>query len=126
VIEDNPADVYLIRQALRTHNIPSDVTVLHDGEEGYNFIEAVDRGVIETPDLFILDLSLPRRNGPELLERIRQSRCAAYARVVVASSSQAPRDRAIAERGADRYFVKPSSLTDFMQIGKVVTELLGS
>ena len=102
VVEDNPADVFLIRLALHACGI-DDLTVMQDGEAGYDFVTQVERGLAAAPDLFILDLSLPRRTGPELLERIKAtSRACARSRVLIASSSYSSSDRSIARRlGAD-------------------------
>ena len=125
LIEDNPADIFLIRHALHSCGI-DDVTVMQDGEAGYDFITGVERGAAAPPDLFILDLSLPRRTGPELLERIKASHVCARSRILIASSSYSSSDRSVASRfGADRYFVKPSSFEEFMKIGPMASELLG-
>ena len=116
--------MFLIREALRIQGI-EELTVFEDGEAGYDFIVQVDRGSAATPDLFILDLSLPRRTGPELLERIKSSRECSGVRIIIASSSRSPKDQSLAGRfGADRYFVKPSSFDAFMQIGSMAAELL--
>jgi CheY-like chemotaxis protein len=124
VVEDNPGDIYLIRQALEKRGI-GDLTVLQDGEAGYIFVTEVERGAASPPDLFIIDLSLPRRSGPELLARIKTSSAFAHSRIIIASSSYSSRDRSVASRlGADRYFVKPSSFDQFMTIGALAAELL--
>jgi chemotaxis family two-component system response regulator Rcp1 len=125
IVEDNPADVFLEKEALLKHGILGDLVVLQDGEAGFEFIHEIDEGRIQAPDVFILDLSLPRRNGPELLEFIKRSRMCSRACVLIASSSHNPRDKAqVVEQGADRYFVKPSSFEDFMKIGEIVSDLL--
>jgi DNA-binding response OmpR family regulator len=125
IVEDNPADIFLIKQALFPRNRGAELTVMQDGEAGFDFIQQIEDGLIRPPDIFILDLSLPRRNGPELLERIRLCRRCDHVRILIASSSHNPRDKAIAqEGGADAYFVKPSNFKDFMKIADVVKELL--
>ncbi len=117
--------MFLIRQALQFHAVGGSISVVSDGESGFDLIDRVERGELERPDLFILDLSLPRRSGPELLERIKKSPVCSGARVVIASSSHHPMDKSGAfDRGADRYFVKPSSFNEFMQLGAVISELL--
>lgn len=126
VVEDNSADVYLIRQALHQRGI-DELTVLRDGEAGLDFVIAVDSGRMVAPDLVILDLSLPRRNGAELLERIKASKACAGVKVIIASSSRSPSDRSIASRfGADYYFVKPSNFDEYMRIGAMVQDLLSA
>jgi DNA-binding response OmpR family regulator len=125
LVEDNPADVFLIQLAFMERNLRADWIVMDDGEAGFDFIEAIEEGRTAAPQVFILDLSLPRRNGPELLEKIRASRACCGARVVIASSSYNPEDQAIAKKsGADSYFVKPSNYDEFMKIADVVSNLL--
>ena len=124
VIEDNPGDIYLIRYALGLHAI-EDLTVIRDGEAGYEFVTQIDRGLATAPQVFIVDFSLPRRTGPELLELIRASRACAGVRIVIASSSRSPKDQAVARKfGADCYFAKPSNFEEYIQIGAIAADLL--
>jgi len=77
------------------------------------------------PDLFLLDLNLPRRPGDEILARIRQtSRCATVP-VIVITSSDSPQDRARTRQlGASFYFRKPADLEKFMAIGGIIRKFL--
>lgn len=125
IVEDNPADVLLLRAALKTHEVNSALYIARDGEEAIHVLEDVDKTEIPCPDLIVLDLNLPRRSGFEVLERVRSSEKCGKKPVVILSSSEAAIDRAHAARlGASCYIRKPSTLKDFMLIGAKLKTLL--
>lgn len=125
VVEDNPADVLLLREALSTHQVGSKMFLAHDGEEGIRLIESIDDGDMPCPDLIVVDLNLPRRSGFEVLARVRSSRRCADKPVVILSSSAAPTDREkAASLGASSYIRKPSSLKEFLSIGESLKGIL--
>lgn len=128
IAEDNPADVGLVREALREHNIPCDLRVISDGREMLEFIERLDSdATLPCPDLFMLDLSLPKHGGLEILSRVRASGRCASTPVIVLSSSDWVEDRQIAENSrATHYFRKPSSLREFLQLGGVVKDVIAA
>src|SRR3954471_2225794 len=111
--EDNPADVYLIREALRENSVKCHLHVAPDGKEVLNLLRRSAAGEIAF-DLMILDLNLPRHDGIEILERLRDMGLSRLA-VVVLTSSDSPRDRQMAiQLGAIRYLRKPSGLEQFL------------
>jgi CheY-like chemotaxis protein len=123
--EDNPADVYLIREALKEHGVECAMQVASDGKEVLSLIAAEPSGDEEF-GLIILDLNLPRHDGIEILERLRESTRLAHVPVVVLTSSDSPQDRLVATHlGARRYLRKPSSLEQFLDLGATFRELLG-
>jgi CheY-like chemotaxis protein len=118
--EDNPADVYLLREALDTEcGKAVNVVVAQDGEEALDFVFQRGRfASCEVPDLIVLDLNLPKSDGSEVLRCIRESERFARTPVVILTSSDSPRDRAAAERlGANCYITKPSDLDAFLALG---------
>jgi CheY-like chemotaxis protein len=125
IVEDNPADVGLVREALVKHSVRCSLTVLTDGERAFQLIDKIERERTPCPDLVLLDLKLPKLGGFEVLERVRASSWCSQVPVVVLSSSdeQQDKDRA-AELGATRYVRKGSRLEEFMGIGAVVNEIL--
>jgi CheY-like chemotaxis protein len=127
IAEDNPADVGLIRLALKRHGIGAAVEVVQDGEAALRFIERVEAdGNAACPALAVLDLHLPRVSGDEILRRMRGSAKWREVPVIVMSSSLAERDREEAmARGASAYFCKPSELDQFLELGAIIKELLG-
>ncbi len=124
--EDNPADAYLIREALREHGIDLTLRVATDGKEVLGLIcgEFQSAGA-NVPQLIILDLNLPCHDGIEILQQVRATSALNHVPVVILTSSDSPRDRRIAtELGATRYLRKPSSLEQFLALGSVFKELL--
>src|ERR1700722_8859850 len=91
--EDNPADVYLIEQALREHGVAFDLEVAEDGKQALRFLrgDATDAGT-EHPSLILLDLNLPQHDGAEILRYIRQNSLLCSVPVVVFTSSDSPKD----------------------------------
>jgi len=126
VAEDNPADVGLIRLALQTHGVLSQIHVIQDGETAMRFIEGVESdAAAPCPALAIVDLNLPRLGGDEILRRVRSSEKWRDVPVIVMSSSLSPRDRSEAlQRGASAYFSKPSDLEQFLTLGALVKSKL--
>src|SRR5256885_1539202 len=120
--EDNPADVFLVRQALESKPVKFELHVIEDGEKAMQFIELADaKGLDFCPKAILLDLNLPRKSGLEVLQWLIETEKCPGAKVVILSSSDAPADRAEAARlGAARYFRKPSSLAEFLKIGDLV------
>ena len=126
LVEDSPADVYIVRESLKKHMKEVDLHVLSDGEKAFDLIEAAEADESRpSPAILILDLNLPKRSGREILQRIRTSRRLARIPVVIFTSSDSPQDRAETTRlGATAYFRKPADLEEFMCIGKVVQSVL--
>jgi chemotaxis family two-component system response regulator Rcp1 len=125
--DDNPSDVYLIREALREHGVDCTLRVASDGRDALGIIsgEAPDANT-ESLSLIILDLNLPRHDGIEILQKLRESVTLEHVPVVVLTSSDSPRDRILANQlGATRYLRKPSSLDEFLGLGAVFKDLLG-
>ena len=126
IAEDNPADVYLIEEALRRHQFPYVLKTADNGEDMLKMIAELDRDPGEScPDLFLIDLNLPRRSGDEVLARLRHSSRCAQVPAIVITSSDSPQDRARArDLGASFYFRKPADLERFMGIGDIVRKFL--
>jgi CheY-like chemotaxis protein len=125
VAEDNPADVYLIRAALQEHGIDLPLQVAADGREVLQIICQLESMADTQLNLIILDLNLPRHDGIEILQRLRESERLGRVPVVVLTSSDSPRDRILAsELGAASYLRKPSSLEQFLGLGAVFKDLL--
>jgi CheY-like chemotaxis protein len=125
--EDNPADVMLVREALEDRAVDCDLHVIADGEQVVRFIEQIDSDrLLNCPHLVLLDLHLPKRDGGEILKSLRASERCGQTPVVILTSSDSPRDEMNAARHAAlHYFRKPASLEQFMQLGDVVSGIIG-
>ena|SRR5215471_16953342 len=128
LIEDSEPDVCLVREALEQNGVEYDLLVLSDGESGVDFIQRLDGdGVGPSPRLILLDLNLPRKSGAQVLECIRKSAACSNVPVVILTSSDSPKDKAITTQlGATEYFRKPSRLDEFMRLGPLVQRILGA
>ncbi|MBV8072244.1 MAG: response regulator [Acidobacteriaceae bacterium] len=125
VIEDNTPDVILIGECLNGTSTPYELIHFRDGDEALAGVKSTVAGG-RLPDLIVLDLNMPKVNGLEVLEAIKQDPVLANVPVVVLTSSAAPEERQAAERlGADRYLRKPFDLYEFLeQVGGIVRELI--
>ena len=127
--EDNPADIYLIREALGVNtNADIELLVAHDGAEALDYVNRRGRFTsLPLPDLVVLDLNLPKNDGSDVLQSIRESPEMREIPVVILTSSDSPRDRAMAVRlGASGYITKPSDLDAFLSLGETLTSYVGS
>jgi two-component system, chemotaxis family, response regulator Rcp1 len=123
VIEDNPADIDLLRRALATADLDCELTVVDDGAEALALFRPGANTTV--PDLAIVDLNLPKHSGLEVIAQMRANPTFAQVPVVIMSSSSAPRDRSSLEKFQIRgYIVKPADLEEFMRIGRQIRELL--
>ncbi len=124
--EDNPADVYLIRTALAECGVDLPIEVASDGREVLRLLAEDGGQGLREVRLVILDLNLPRHDGIEILQRLRELDQLASVPVVVLTSSDSPRDRILAtELGATNFLRKPSRLEEFMALGETFKEILG-
>jgi len=123
ILEDNRADVYLLKQALKQAELNFTGVVFEDGEKALEYLESEARPTM--PDLAILDLNVPKQDGSQVLAYIRGSPRYRELAVVMFSSSpkQYTRDKAAQ---ADCYLVKPAELEAFLKIGEEIRDCLAS
>jgi len=123
LVEDNAGDVYLLEKTLQNGGIGYELIRYDDGERAINALRADDFIV---PDLIILDLNLPRREGFDVLQTIRSKPALVGVPRAILTSSEAVKDRhRIALTGGERYIHKPPMLEDFLeQVGKAIQDLL--
>ena len=126
LVEDNLGDVYLFRKALSSAGLTVELTVLEDGGAAMAFINGEGKYAgLEVPDLAVVDLSLPKQDGIEVVEAIRNTERFVEMPVVVTSSSSTPPPRLKQEAlRVARYLVKPPELDSFLQIGTALKEIL--
>ncbi len=122
VVEDNPADARLTREALDESEGEHRVHLVEDGQDALDFLH--QRGEHEAaprPDLVLLDLNLPRLPGRDVLERVKTDEDLAEIPVVVLSTSDHPDDiRRCYELHASAYVTKPVGLEPFVErVGKI-------
>ena len=126
VIEDNSSDVFLLERALNQQDLKFELIHLADGGEALSFIRR-DGAYANAPipQLILVDLNLSRYSGEDVLREIRDAKHLAGVPVCAWSSSQSQRDRArLMGLGVARFVTKPSGLDQFMEIGKLIKDLL--
>ena len=126
LVEDNPSDVWLMREALRLAQVPVQLTVARDGLEASRYLHQIESSGDEGPDLVLLDLNLPRRNGREVLADIRRSQALHAIPVVIVSSSSAEEERRQAyQLKANGFMTKPNSLPAYVEMVRGMGTFLG-
>lgn len=118
LVEDNPGDVRLTKEALREGKVRNNLYVVEDGVEAMAFLRR--QGKYENavrPDLVLLDLNLPRKDGREVLEEMKGDASLRNIPVVVLTSSQAEQDIVRAyDLHANCYVTKPVDLDQFITV----------
>jgi CheY-like chemotaxis protein len=120
LVEDNPGDVDLTLEALEEAKIRNDVHVVHDGVEAMAFLrQEGDYAEVPRPDLILLDLNMPRKDGREVLKEVKTDADLKRIPVVVLTTSQAEQDVLEAyDYNANAYIVKPVDFDRFFRTVK--------
>ncbi len=117
LVEDNPGDVELVREALTEAKVRNKLHVAVDGVKALEFLKNSD----PCPDLILLDLNLPRKNGREVLQDIKSDPNLAVIPVVVLTSSKEEEDIIRSYRlHANCYISKPVDLEQFLNVVKSI------
>jgi CheY-like chemotaxis protein len=128
LIEDNPADVFLVRLALKENDVPCEITHFNNGQEALSFLCPPEESVANpfVPDAILLDLNTPKSDGFSVLARLRHTLRLAEVPIAIITSSQATNDQdRIARFGGVRYIKKPSQLDAFLStVSGAVKEML--
>jgi two-component system, chemotaxis family, response regulator Rcp1 len=124
LVEDNPGDVRLTQEVLREGQIRNHLNVVEDGEKAIAFLNrAKPYDQAPHPNLILLDLNLPRRNGLEVLKIIKTNEDLKHIPVVVFTTSQAEEDIMSAyNHYANCYITKPIDLEQFIKSVKYIED----
>lgn len=122
LVEDNPADVLMIRSAFEDFNISNILQVVNDGVEAIEYLRGEGDFVDALrPDMIMLDLNLPRKNGREVLAEIKSDPQLQNIPVVVLTTSHSEKDVLQAYNlHANCYIVKPVGFIDFVEAVKTI------
>ncbi|MDD5247742.1 MAG: response regulator [Rhodocyclaceae bacterium] len=120
LVEDNPQDEILTLRALRKTNLANRVDVVRDGQQALDYLfrqgEFAAREGPDLPTVVLLDISLPRINGLDVLERLRADPRTRLLPVVILTSSDEDRDRLKSyENGANSFVRKPLDFGEFAE-----------
>ena len=128
LVEDDPGDELITREAFEHNKIKNNLHVAHDGEEGLNFLYR--RGGYEDaprPDLILLDLNLPKYDGRQLLEQIKSDPDLSHIPVVVLTTSSAEEDILRSYKlHANAYVTKPVDFDRFIDVVRQIDDFFVS
>lgn len=118
LVEDNPGDVELTEDALRRSKVATRVSVVNDGDDAMDYLRRQScYGDETTPDLVLLDLNLPKKDGMEVLKEMREDPSLKHIPVVILTTSEAERDiLASYKLGANCFISKPVDLNEFRKV----------
>jgi CheY-like chemotaxis protein len=117
LVEDNPADVRLTVEALKEGRVKSHLHVAQDGVRATEFLQESAQGSGPRPDLILLDLNLPKKDGREVLEEIKRDPLLKHIPVVILTTSQAEQDIVRGYRlGANAFITKPVDVDQFFAV----------
>lgn len=125
LVEDNPDDEALTIRALHRHRISNEIVVAHDGVEALDYLFGTGiyagRDISIKPTVVILDLKLPRMNGLEVLQRVREDERTRLLPVVVLTTSNEEQDMLSSySLGCNSFVRKP---VDFVQFSEAIRQL---
>lgn len=120
LVEDNPADVRLTIEALKDAKVSNKLHVAVDGVEALSFLRREgEYADTVRPDLILLDLNLPKKDGLVVLSEIKEDESLKYIPVVVLTSSSEEKDILAAyDHHVNAYVTKPVDLNDFLNVVK--------
>ncbi len=124
LVEDNPGDVRLTVEALKEAKVRNRVHVVDDGVKAMAFLRRqAAYSTAPRPDLILLDLNLPKKDGREVLEELKHDGDLKRIPVVILTTSQAEQDILKAyELHANCYITKPVDLDQFLKVVRSIDE----
>jgi two-component system response regulator len=124
IVEDNPGDARLIKEVLNDNKVYNSLYIVNDGVEAMNFLH--NQGEYQNvprPDIIILDLNLPKRDGREVLAEIKADEELRHIPVVIMTISQAEEDILKTYKlHANCYITKPIDLNEFIKVVKSIED----
>ena len=127
LIEDNPADVFLVELALKESGVLHEMTKFKSGEEALRALcppEGTETSAF-VPDAILLDLNTPKSDGFQILIKLKQAPRLAHVPMAVITSSQAPSDKHRTSLQDTRYIQKPAQLQEFLTtVGQAIKEMI--
>lgn len=118
LIEDNEGDILLTKEAFEDAKILNQLSIARDGQQAIYFLEKKEPFAdVATPDLILLDVNLPKKNGHEVLQYIKGSKDLKHIPVIMLTTSVSEKDIAKSyENYANCYITKPVEVEDFLNV----------
>ena len=122
LVEDNEGDIIIATEAIERMEKVNKVSVTRDGDEAIEFLEIIlDTANKILPDLILLDINLPKKNGYEVLEFIKRDERLKHIPVIVLSTSSNQKDvRKAYSHHANCYITKPDEIADYFKIMQAI------
>jgi chemotaxis family two-component system response regulator Rcp1 len=123
-VEDNPGDAVILKEVLKRAGFPARLNRVADGEEAFAFLSRrAPHFSAPVPDVVLLDLKLPKKDGLTVLNEIRQNPTWQFLPVIILTNSDSDLDLTWAQRyKVDHYVVKPSELDQFGVLVKLLRD----
>lgn len=124
LVEDNPGDVRLTQEALKSHKVQNNLHVVSDGEAAMAFLRRQGKyASAPRPDIILLDLNLPKKDGREVLAEIKTDPSLKTIPVVIITSSEAEQDVIKSYNlNANCYVTKPVNLDQFIKVVQSIND----
>lgn len=124
LVEDNPGDIRLIQEVFKDAKIHNKMQVALDGEKAMELLQkGIEQSRVYRPDLILLDLNLPRKDGREVLKEIKEDDNLKSIPVLILTTSTAEEDLMEAyNHNANCYITKPFDLDHFIRVVKTIED----
>lgn len=124
LIEDNPGDIRLTREVLKEGKIRNSLSVITDGEEAILFLNKIGQyKAVQSPDIILLDLNLPKKDGREVLAEIKKDPVLLRIPVIVLTTSSAEKDILnMYDHHANCYITKPVDFDQFINVVRSIED----
>lgn len=124
LVEDNPGDIRLTKEALKQCDLPTQLHVVTDGEQAVHYLKKESSfNEATTPDILLLDLNLPKKNGFEVLETLRKDENLKHIPVIVLTTSVAEEDILRTHHAnANCYISKPFDFSQFLTAIQIIKQ----
>jgi CheY-like chemotaxis protein len=124
LVEDNAGDIRLTQEALKAGKVPHTMHVVKDGEQAMDFLfKNPPYTDVFTPDLILLDLNMPKKNGQEVLQEIRETEKLKLIPVVILTTSSSEQDvLKTYANDANCYITKPVDFEQFINAIKIIDD----
>ncbi len=124
LVEDNPGDVRLTQEAFKEGKLINELSVVEDGEEAMSYLRKQGKYAdVHQPDLILLDLNMPKKDGREVLAEIKKDPNLRHIPVIVLTTSQAEQDILKSYNlHANCFITKPVDLKQFNRVVKTIKD----
>lgn len=118
LVEDNEGDILLTTEALEEGKISNTLKVIRDGATMLNYLkEIAENSPSELPDLILLDINLPKKNGHEVLKEVKSNKLLKHIPVIMLTTSSSEVDILKSyQEHANCYLIKPMEVSDFLKV----------